>query len=55
MPNFNESRVAKGGLGKLNPNYVFPILKVVVVDLLRASGGIVSKTVLVESEENYSD
>ena len=31
VPNFNESRVAKGGFGlsKLNLNYVFWILKVV--------------------------
>ena len=43
VTNFDESRVAKGGfgLGKLNQK--------------RASGGIVSKTVLVESEESYSD
>ena len=43
MPNINESRVAKGKKGTK------------VGWQRRASGGIVSKTVLVESEESNSD
>ena len=52
MPNCNESRVEKGGFGQTESKLCkyFKFQK-----FLRASRGIVSKTVLVESEENNSD